>query len=270
MQEGEVQVINYFSFRLLQSIHRRSSNIVSFCRKQERLAQQKVTNTASDSSIKSEGKSTGNTTPKDIKPGSPISTVSTTPNSSASSHHSNGDIKPLNGSYFTPVLLRILFADSINCFKRTRKQQQRLKISRRIRSMRKMIKTDSSTKFVVRPHNTYISKICLFLAGMNKLARCKLRTRSTMQKYVIRFISSSSCVVSSNISVMLYRGLFCFPYTMVRIFCSTNLQFVFRKKTTEDALIVRLFSLLFAVLTVCSFAIPCPKNKYKSLDGDTV
>ncbi|KAJ6648954.1 Paired mesoderm homeobox protein 2B, partial [Pseudolycoriella hygida] len=71
-------------------------------RKQERLAQQKVSNNnASDSQIKSEGKNnnTGNTTPKDIKPGpgSPISTVSTTPNSSASSHHSNGDIKPLNG-----------------------------------------------------------------------------------------------------------------------------------------------------------------------------
>lgn len=66
-------------------------------RKQERLAQQKVTNSSSDSPIKSEGKSVGNTTPKDIKPGSPNSTVSTTPNSSASSHHSNGDIKPLNG-----------------------------------------------------------------------------------------------------------------------------------------------------------------------------
>ncbi|XP_031640763.1 paired mesoderm homeobox protein 2B-like [Contarinia nasturtii] len=65
-------------------------------RKQERLAQQKVSN-SSDSPIKSEGKSVGNTTPKDIKPGSPNSTVSTTPNSSASSHHSNGDIKPLNG-----------------------------------------------------------------------------------------------------------------------------------------------------------------------------
>lgn len=74
-------------------------------RKQERLAQQKVTNTSSDSPIKSEGKSMGNTTPKDIKPGSPNSTVSTTPNSSASSHHSNGggDIKPLNGSYFFSV-----------------------------------------------------------------------------------------------------------------------------------------------------------------------
>lgn len=50
--------------------------------------------------IKTESKSTGNTTPKDIRPGSPISTVSTTPNSTASSHHSNnGDLKPLNGTY---------------------------------------------------------------------------------------------------------------------------------------------------------------------------
>lgn len=68
-------------------------------RKQERLAQQKVTNSSSDSPIKSESKSLGSLTPKDMKPGSPNSTVSTTPNSSASSHHSNGDIKPLNGSY---------------------------------------------------------------------------------------------------------------------------------------------------------------------------
>uniref|UniRef100_A0A182MYL0 Uncharacterized protein n=1 Tax=Anopheles dirus TaxID=7168 RepID=A0A182MYL0_9DIPT len=41
------------------------------------------------------------TTPKDIKPpGSPclsVTTLSTTPNSSASSHQSNGDIKPING-----------------------------------------------------------------------------------------------------------------------------------------------------------------------------
>lgn len=67
-------------------------------RKQERLAQQKVSNNNSDSPIKTEGKSgNGNSTPKDMKPGSPNSTVSTTPNSSASSHHSNGDIKPLNG-----------------------------------------------------------------------------------------------------------------------------------------------------------------------------
>lgn len=68
-------------------------------RKQERQAQQKAVNNSSDpSSIKTEGQTTGNTTPKDIKPGSPLSNVSTTPNSSASSHHSNGDIKPINGN----------------------------------------------------------------------------------------------------------------------------------------------------------------------------
>lgn len=74
-------------------------------RKQERLAQQKVTNNSSsdtNSQIKSEGKTSsggncGNTTPKDMKPGSPMSAVSTTPNSSASSHHSIGDMKPING-----------------------------------------------------------------------------------------------------------------------------------------------------------------------------
>lgn len=56
-------------------------------------------NSSSDpSSIKTEGQTAGNTTPKDIKPGSPLSNVSTTPNSSASSHHSNGDIKPINGN----------------------------------------------------------------------------------------------------------------------------------------------------------------------------
>uniref|UniRef100_A0A336MVU2 CSON006722 protein n=1 Tax=Culicoides sonorensis TaxID=179676 RepID=A0A336MVU2_CULSO len=74
-------------------------------RKQERLAQQKVTNNNSTSSDgmkngenhKSGSMQAGNTTPKDIKPGSPLSTISTTPNSSASSHHSNGDIKPING-----------------------------------------------------------------------------------------------------------------------------------------------------------------------------
>ncbi|XP_058463653.1 paired mesoderm homeobox protein 2A-like [Malaya genurostris] len=82
-------------------------------RKQERIAQQKVStnnnnnsstsnnnnnNNADSSSVKSEQKSSaGSTTPKDIKPGSPLSTVSTTPNSSASSHQSNGDIKPING-----------------------------------------------------------------------------------------------------------------------------------------------------------------------------
>jgi paired mesoderm homeobox protein 2 len=71
-------------------------------RKQERLAQQKVTNN-NDTSVKNESSkqqsAAGNTTPKDIKPGSPLSTgLSTTPNSSASSHHSNnGDIKPING-----------------------------------------------------------------------------------------------------------------------------------------------------------------------------
>ncbi|CAG9810889.1 unnamed protein product [Chironomus riparius] len=72
-------------------------------RKQERLAQQKVTNSNSSSNgdgglsahVKSEGKSSS----KDIKhpPGSPLSNVSTTPNSSASSHQSNSDIKPING-----------------------------------------------------------------------------------------------------------------------------------------------------------------------------
>ncbi|XP_062712163.1 paired mesoderm homeobox protein 2B-like [Aedes albopictus] len=86
-------------------------------RKQERIAQQKVSsnnnnnsntsnnnnNGADSSSVKSEQKSSnggvaaGSTTPKDIKPGSPLSNVSTTPNSSASSHQSNGDIKPING-----------------------------------------------------------------------------------------------------------------------------------------------------------------------------
>lgn len=61
------------------------------------MAQQKVSGN-SDSLIKTESKSAGSTTPKDIRPGSPMSTVSTTPNSTASSHHSNnGDLKPLNG-----------------------------------------------------------------------------------------------------------------------------------------------------------------------------
>lgn len=68
-------------------------------RKQERLAQQKVANNSSSSDIvhvKSESKS-GNT--KDTKPSSPsLSNVSTTPNSSASSHQSNGDVKPINGN----------------------------------------------------------------------------------------------------------------------------------------------------------------------------
>lgn len=49
-------------------------------------------NTNNNNNCKSVG---GNTTPKDIKPGSP--SVSTTPNSSVSSHQSNGDTKPLNG-----------------------------------------------------------------------------------------------------------------------------------------------------------------------------
>ncbi|XP_053671836.1 paired mesoderm homeobox protein 2A-like [Anopheles nili] len=97
-------------------------------RKQERIAQQKVSSNNSSnssssssngssnnsgsggganqdsSSVKSEQKSSangGSTTPKDIKPpGSPclsVTTLSTTPNSSASSHQSNGDIKPING-----------------------------------------------------------------------------------------------------------------------------------------------------------------------------
>ncbi|XP_055705346.1 paired mesoderm homeobox protein 2B-like [Phlebotomus papatasi] len=72
-------------------------------RKQERIAQQKVTsnntsNPSDASSVKTEikGAPGGTTTPKDLKAGSPISTVSTTPNSNSSSHQST-DIKPLNG-----------------------------------------------------------------------------------------------------------------------------------------------------------------------------
>ncbi|XP_052873475.1 paired mesoderm homeobox protein 2-like [Anopheles cruzii] len=65
-------------------------------RKQERIAQQK-----SEQKSSVLGVGGGSTTPKDIKPpGSPclsVTTLSTTPNSSASSHHSNGDIKPING-----------------------------------------------------------------------------------------------------------------------------------------------------------------------------
>ena len=92
-------------------------------RKQERIAQQKVSSNNSSngstnnaganqdsSSVKSEQKSSvngGSTTPKDIKPpGSPclsVTTLSTTPNSSASSHQSNGDIKPINGKCFPPI-----------------------------------------------------------------------------------------------------------------------------------------------------------------------
>ncbi|CAH0560236.1 unnamed protein product [Brassicogethes aeneus] len=80
-------------------------------RKQERLAQQKVTNSNSESpnlpNIKAESNGTSKNNMssgggKDVKPGSPNSSVSTTPNSntsSVSSHHSSqGDIKPLNGS----------------------------------------------------------------------------------------------------------------------------------------------------------------------------
>ncbi|CAD7087894.1 unnamed protein product [Hermetia illucens] len=66
-------------------------------RKQERLAQQKVSNSSSDSgNVKSESKSNGNTTPKDVKPGSPLSAVSTTPNSSTSSSHHSTDLKSQN------------------------------------------------------------------------------------------------------------------------------------------------------------------------------
>ncbi|KAJ8986099.1 hypothetical protein NQ317_003394, partial [Molorchus minor] len=80
-------------------------------RKQERLAQQKASNISGDSpnpttNIKAEtnciSKNSLNGSNKDVKPGSPHSSVSTTPNSntsSISSHHSNGtDIKPINGS----------------------------------------------------------------------------------------------------------------------------------------------------------------------------
>lgn len=81
-------------------------------RKQERLAQQKASNNSNESSnnppasIKAE--SNGNTknnlgSSKDIKPGSPHSSISTTPNSNTSSissqQSSNGlDIKPTNGN----------------------------------------------------------------------------------------------------------------------------------------------------------------------------
>lgn len=77
-------------------------------RKQERLAQQKASNNSSEgnnsqNSVKSEtnGTSKSSINTKDIKPGSPHSGVSTTPNSntSLSSHQSsNGDIKPMNGN----------------------------------------------------------------------------------------------------------------------------------------------------------------------------
>lgn len=76
-------------------------------RKQERLAQQKASNTSNDvgsqPNIKAEnnGNSKTNLGSKDIKPGSPHSGISTTPNSntSISSHQSsNGDVKPMNGN----------------------------------------------------------------------------------------------------------------------------------------------------------------------------
>ncbi|XP_049547438.1 paired mesoderm homeobox protein 2A-like [Anopheles darlingi] len=80
-------------------------------RKQERIAQQKVSSNSSSgsnsSSVKSEQKSSSASSSSligsvDIKPpGSPclsVTTLSTTPNSSVSSHHSNGDIKPINGN----------------------------------------------------------------------------------------------------------------------------------------------------------------------------
>lgn len=93
-------------------------------RKQERIAQQKVSSHSNSSSehqsnnnnnVKLEMKSQigggGNTTPiKDIiKPSSPISTVSTTPNSNASSHPSDShNMKSINGTYLiSPLLLRI-------------------------------------------------------------------------------------------------------------------------------------------------------------------
>lgn len=77
-------------------------------RKQERLAQQKASSNSTDSpgtqtSIKAEnnGNSKSNLGSKDVKPGSPHSGISTTPNSntSISSHQSsNGDVKPMNGN----------------------------------------------------------------------------------------------------------------------------------------------------------------------------
>lgn len=78
-------------------------------RKQERLAQQKASSNAGDGSpatqtnIKAEnnGSSKSSLGSKDVKPGSPHSGISTTPNSntSVSSHQSsNGDVKPMNGN----------------------------------------------------------------------------------------------------------------------------------------------------------------------------
>ncbi|XP_065158791.1 paired mesoderm homeobox protein 2B-like isoform X2 [Atheta coriaria] len=105
-------------------------------RKQERLAQQKATNNSSNDSngtqqpnIKAEGGSNGVGNPggiggtntnvkgvvnlggggnKDVKPGSPNSGISTTPNSNTSStshHSSNGDIKPMNGKLSDDALI---------------------------------------------------------------------------------------------------------------------------------------------------------------------
>lgn len=79
-------------------------------RKQERLAQQKASSNnssespGSQSSIKAENNAASKTSSlvgKDVKPGSPHSGISTTPNSNASvsSHQSsNGDVKPMNGT----------------------------------------------------------------------------------------------------------------------------------------------------------------------------
>lgn len=91
-------------------------------RKQERLAQQKATNSNGDGSsgqpnIKAENSSSTTKSnlggSKDIKPGSPHSGISTTPNSntSASSHQSssNGDIKPMNGKYTMQMNIRTLY-----------------------------------------------------------------------------------------------------------------------------------------------------------------
>ncbi|KAF5296238.1 hypothetical protein FQA39_LY12575 [Lamprigera yunnana] len=90
-------------------------------RKQERLAQQKATSNSSEgsntqSSVKSEtnGTTKSSISTKDIKPGSPNSGVSTTPNSntSISSHQSsNGDIKPMNGKYL--FIISKLLEDSL-------------------------------------------------------------------------------------------------------------------------------------------------------------
>ncbi|XP_056639959.1 paired mesoderm homeobox protein 2A-like [Diorhabda sublineata] len=80
-------------------------------RKQERLAQQKTSNINSDSpnpttNIKAENggnnKHQVNSSKDNIKPGSPNSSISTTPNSNTSSvsslHSNNGDVKTINGN----------------------------------------------------------------------------------------------------------------------------------------------------------------------------